>query len=68
MRKFSPEDYIIQKYADIKFNWHDKNGIGAPYFYKSQKLIKKKWFAFFSIANFISRNDRKFKKEVIIYI
>ena len=42
MRKFSPEDYIIQKYADIKFNWDDKNGIGAPYFYKKSKIIKKK--------------------------
>jgi len=42
MRKFSPEDYIIQKYADIKFNWHDKNGIGAPYFQKKLKTSKKK--------------------------
>ena len=42
MRKFSPEDYIIQKYADIKFNWHDKNGIGAPYFHKKLKTSKKK--------------------------
>ena len=61
MRKFSPEDYIIQKYADIKFNWHDKNGIGAPYFYKKSKINKKKNGLLFSIANFISRNDRKFK-------
>jgi len=42
MRKFSPEDYIIQKYADIKFNWHDKNGVGAPYFLKRLKTSKRK--------------------------
>ena len=33
---------IIQKYADIKFNWHDKNGVGAPYFLKKLKTSKRK--------------------------
>ena len=42
MRKFSPEDYINNNYADLKFLWADKKGIGAPYFNKVTKINDKK--------------------------
>lgn len=42
MRKFSPEDFIIKNYSDREFVWHDKNGIGAPYFPKNKEYTKNK--------------------------
>ena len=42
MRKFSPEDYINNNYADLKFFWADKKGIGATYFDKVTKINDKK--------------------------
>jgi putative transferase (TIGR04331 family) len=63
MRKFSLEELFVDSYADLDFWWHDKNGIGVPYFdnhkpnYKSNDEI-----LFFPTINLYQETTVNLKK------
>ena len=72
MRKFSPDDYIINNYADLNFLWHDKKGIGIQY-YSDENLTyykdnKKKEILFFPSIVLYQENTENLKECNHLYL
>ena len=70
-RKFSPEDYINNKYANFNFYWNDKStGVGPTYFenMKISKEIKDKSILFFPTNYFFKEEIENLKLSNHIFL
>ena len=69
MRKFSLEEFFVDRYADLDFWWHDKNGIGVPYFDNHKPKYKNNdEILFFPTINLYQETTVNLKKCNHIYL